>query len=381
MKKILCLSLALLLLVSLFPLSAFGAGKGKVSIVGGPEEFRRGTAFDVEVELNRNPGFLSLRVEVAFDPMVLKVVNVTNLSTLPGFQHEIGEDGVILRYKKDSGQDLTATGKLARIRFQVKDNAIYGDSEISPIISQKLYDAVNSEGKAISFDTVPLTLHLACPHRNTTQNVLTPATFEALGTAEEVCSDCSLVTPVTLTPTLSSEDGKTKATLEIGEYLEADAKSIRTEYLFSGPEVDKAKELFSDSLLRCFSVSFTKNAAPFAPDKPSQITLEPDFDLPEVVALYVLTGEEARQIEVKKEEALLSFPYTPGAYVLVSRSNEEPNIPETTAPKKTTVEESKEFDPDEEARKKELLLIGGGIFALFLCGGAFLILLRSKQNF
>lgn len=380
MKKFLCILVSVLLLFSLFPVSA--AEKGKVSITGGPAEFRRGTTFDVEVELNRNPGFLSLRMDIAFDPLVLKVVRVTNTSHLPGFHYDIEEDGVILRYKKESGSNLNATGKLARIRFQVREDAIYGDSAISPVISQKLYDAQDSAGKAVPFDTVPLSFSLPCPHKNPALSILTEADFETEGTAEEICPDCGLVTPKALLPTLLSEDTKTKAILNIGEYQNKDKKTLNTQYLFATPEFEKAKEIFSDSLIRCFQVDFTKNSAPFSPEKACEITLHTDFELPEIIALYVITEEGARQIEVKKEETLLTFSYEKGTYAIVSREEEEPVIPEATAPAKTTApEETKETNPENEAKRKELLLIGGGIFALFLCGGAALFLLRRRQDF
>ncbi len=381
MKKILSLFLASLFLLSLFSPLATAAAKGKVSITGGPDEWKRGSAFDIEVELNRNPGFLSLRIDVAFDPLVLKVIRVTNISPLPGFHYDIEDDGVILRYKKESGANLTATGKLARIRFEVKEDAIYGDSAISPVITQKLYDAMDSAGKAVPFDTSPLSFHLACPHKNPTLTVLTEANFEVEGTAEETCPDCGLVTPKTISPTLSSEDGKTTATLFTGEYLNSDKKTLRTEYLHGGEEVEKATGLFSDSLVRCFKVDFTKNGAPFSPANNCDITLATDFELPGILALYVLSGDDARQLEMKREENVLSFSFVPGTYVLVSRSAEEPVIPESTSPQKSELPESSTRSAEEEQKREEIRLICLGIFAFLLCGGAAIIILRKKETY
>ena len=76
MKKMICGLLALMLLLPIIPHLGNAAAKGKISLSSKTEKFQRGLAFEVDVELNRNPGISSLRAILEFDEKVLEILKV-----------------------------------------------------------------------------------------------------------------------------------------------------------------------------------------------------------------------------------------------------------------------------------------------------------------
>ncbi|MBR5295363.1 MAG: hypothetical protein IKU24_02095 [Clostridia bacterium] len=383
MKKILSLFLLLIFVLSLSTPSFSAPAKGKISLSGNMEDLRRGVSFEVVVELNRNPGISSLRTALTFDPNILAVEKAESLGILPGFSADKSEGQVLLRWaaKKESSE-ITARGKIALITFRVLDDAIYGDSSISLNVSQKLYDAVNGSGDSIPFDTVSLPFTLTCPHKNPYLTTVTEATFEEMGAAKSICPDCGEIKDVPLFPTLSSEDGKTIATLNIGEFKNDDRKSLRTEYIFGGEEAQEAKKLFGKNLVRAFRIHITKTTADYVPQSPCTISLEINFDLEENTVLYALQDGGAELIPFEKEGNKLKFSYRDAVFAFVLRENEEPTVPSSTvtSTKKEEVTTSSAF-MEEEIKKKDLTLIFIGVGALVLCGAAAIFLTRKTKRF
>jgi hypothetical protein len=382
MKKMICGLLALMLLLPIIPHLGNAAAKGKISLSSKTEKFQRGLAFEVDVELNRNPGISSLRATLEFDEKVLEILKVENLSLLPGFASDQKKNELMLRWKKSGeASELTATGRLCRITFRVKEDAIYGDSKISLAVSQKLYDAVNSSGKSIAFDAQGLSVPLICPHKNTKNEVITEASFEQAGLLKKICTDCGENFESALLPTLSSKDTKLSATLPTGIYQEKDEKELRYEYLYGGKEVDEAGRIFSELLLRTFRIRFLKNGAEFVPEEKIPLMLEIDFELPEDFSLYLILDGGMEEIEVKRNKNALSFDYQDGAYALVIRervSNDPP--PSTTAPEKTEVPKTT-LSEEEKRKQKDLLVILGGVAVFLVCGAGIVVLTKKRRHF
>lgn len=383
MKKFFCGLLALMLLLPLFPLSGKAAAKGKITLFSKTETFQRGLAFEVYVELNRNPGLSSLRATLDFDEKVLEVLEINNLSLLPGFSKDQKENRIVLRWKKSAeGSDLTTTGRLCRITFRVKADAIYGDSKIALSVSQKLYDATNGAGASIPFDAQGLSVPLICPHKNTENEVITEAGFEKEGLLKKTCTDCGESFESALLPTLSSSDNKLSATVPTGIYLDKDEKFLQYEYLYGGEKAEEAGRIFGELLLRTFRIGFLKNGAEFVPEEKIPLSLALDFELPEDFSLYLLLDGGVEEMEVKKTENGLFFDYQDGFYALVIRervSNEPPPAtsaaPEESEVPKTTLSE------EEKRKQKDLLVILGGVAVFLICGAGIVVLSKKRRRF
>ena len=376
-----------LLLCSLFLTSlllsvpAQGAGKGKISLSGDVASLARGSEFEATLEMSRNPGITSLRVAVGYDDRVLEVLEVESLGLLPGYRENRQEGKVILHWKRDgAGNNITGRGKLARIRFRVLKDAIYGDSAVTLTVSQSLYDAQDSQGKSVPFDTSSLAFHLACPHKDPVLTVIREATFEEEGLASQTCPDCGETWERPLLPTLASQDGKTVATLNVGEYRNEEEKGLRTEYLHGGEYAEAAKAIFGDEIIRVFRVHFTRSSSAFSPAGECKILLETDFDLPEEMTLYLLSGDLTRQVDFSRRGNKLEFLWQDGVFVLVSREeNEEEEVPQRADDEEEVPATT--LSSREREKRRDILMISAGVGAFLICGAGIIFLARKTKHF
>ncbi len=380
MKRFLTFFLALILLFPLCPVK--GAIRGDMALKGEILNPKKGERFTVTLTMSQNPGIVSLRAVVTFDPKVLEAVEVEGIGPLPGFDFDLSENEILLRWKKGAqGREITATGDLAKITFRVVDDPIYGDSAIDLTVSQKLYDAQNSDGASVPFDTRGLAFTLFCPHEKQTRTVVTEPTFETEGKATLTCQRCGKSEEEAILPTLTSEDGKTVATLTAGEYKNDEIKSVFTQYLTEGEDWDAAQNIFGDDILHVFRLGFTRGDGPFYPAGKTSISLTADLS-DENLALYVLLDGGAEQIEFLREENTLTFPYHESAFVLLNRKEpEEPEIPETTTSTTTKAPETSTRDTREEERQREVLLIISGSVFLILCLAGMIVLLGRRKKY
>lgn len=379
MKRVLSLFLALFLLCPL--LTAQGAVRGKISLEGKILNPKKGESFEVTVKLDQNPGIVSLRTTLSFDPKVLRLDEVTGAGAMPGFSFDPMENSVLLRWKRNGqGPDLTYTGDLAKIRFCVVDEPVYGDSAIDLAVSQNLYDAQNNDGYSVPFDAVGLAFTLICPHEKTDRSVQKEPDFETAGEMIQTCKSCGETERIPILPTLQSEDGSVRATLAVGEYKNNEKKGLSTELLSEGEEWKTASDTFGDSLVSVFRLAFTRDDAPFYPAGETKIELT-QKDLPDEVALYILLDGGAERIDFARENDTLSFDYHDLPYVLVAREDPEtPAIPETTPPSTTTASTTTENTEDAQ-QQKEITLIVIGALVLILCGTGGIVLLNKRKKF
>ena len=383
MKKYGLLFCSFLLCALFLSVPAEGAGKGKLSLSGDVDSLARGSEFEATLEMNRNPGISSLRVAVGYDSRVLEVLEVESLGLLPGYRADQQEEKVVLHWKRESaGANITSRGNLARIRFRVLKNAIYGDSTVTLTVSQSLYDARDSQGKSVPFDTSSLAFHLACPHKDPVLTVIREATFEAEGVATQTCPDCGEVKEIPLLPTLTSQDGRTVATLNAGEYRNEEEKGLRTEYLHGGEYAEAAQAIFGDEVIRVFRIHFTRSSASFTPAGDCQILLKTDFDLPEEMTLYLLSGDLTRQVDLTRRGNELSFLWQDGVFVLVSREeNVERDVPERIDGEEDSPVPTATLSPQEKEKRRDILLLSAGFAVLLLCGGGVIFFARKTKHF
>ena len=372
---LLCLSLSL----SLLSPFAFAAEKGKISFAAEVSTPVQGMTFTGHVELNRNPGVVSLITTLVYDPKVMEVKSVQDSGLLPGFHSTLEEGKVILQWKsEDDRVDMTRTGNLARVDFHIRDDAPYGNTRIIPQVSQKFLDARNAKGETVLFACQSLDLNLSCPHANTQVQETTPPTVALAGLGTVTCQDCGATWEEAILPSLVSDDGKTRGFVQAGQYTEGDEKGI--DYLYGGADFAKAKELFGFDLIRVFRVTWIKNQEVFDPAGKTPIQVTADFDLPADFVLYVLEEGGAKKVDCQWKGNVLHFDHYNAAFVLVSREVELPTV--TVPSVTTTVPPSSELklSPEEEAKRKEILTLGLGGTALVLFGGAALFLLRKGRR-
>jgi len=264
MKRCYLIFLCVVLVFTALSFPAFAEGKGKVTLSGEVESLSRGDPFEVLLELNRNPGVTSLLVTLHFDPKVLEFQNAEDLALLPGFALTPPDENgdLVLRWKAAEGEgDLASAGNLCKLLFRVKADAPLGETLLEPRINSRFFDARNSLGEAVIFDVETLAVKLPCYHVKKELTILSQPGYEKAGTGTVLCRDCGETWEEEVLPTITSADGTTFATLQPGEYLDADEKGLRTDYLYGGSPVEEAKALFGDALIRAFRVPLSKTKA------------------------------------------------------------------------------------------------------------------------
>lgn len=377
MKKTALFLATLLIFGALLCVGASGATKGKMSLSGSMTSIKHGDTVTLSVELNQNPGVERLRCTVGFDPLVLEFVSASGTQTIPNFSFEQQEAGVLLRW--GGYKDTTATGVVAHVTLRVKDDAVFGDSAVTLNVSEKLYDAQNSQGKAIPFETSDLRFILLCPHKETVVSIEQEATFETEGVLKKTCTACENATTSPLPPSVNSRDGRVGADVSVGEFSNDDAVEIYLEDLYGTEEEKAARQILGENLYFTFRIRFTKNGDNYVPVRDCTVRLTSDFPLPEETVLYAVVGDGTAQPKFDFEGNTLYFDYDEAVLALVARPYEEPVIPSTTTTTTTTAPLPTE-DPFESERKKDLYLIFAGGAAVVLCGtGAIMILGRRKR--
>ena len=104
MKKFLPLLALCLLFCTLLTVGAAGASKGQITLSGEKNALKHGDTLELTVEINRNPGFKTLRCNVNFDRNVLEFVSAEGTQALNGFQYESSSDRLLLRWSGDKDQ-------------------------------------------------------------------------------------------------------------------------------------------------------------------------------------------------------------------------------------------------------------------------------------
>jgi len=389
MKRCYLIFLCVVLVFTALSFPAFAEGKGKVTLSGEVESLSRGDPFEVLLELNRNPGVTSLLVTLHFDPKVLEFQNAEDLALLPGFALTPPDENgdLVLRWKAAEGEgDLASAGNLCKLLFRVKADAPLGETLLEPRINSRFFDARNSLGEAVIFDVETLAVKLPCYHVKKELTILSQPGYEKAGTGTVLCRDCGETWEEEVLPTITSADGTTFATLQPGEYLDADEKGLRTDYLYGGSPVEEAKALFGDALIRAFRVSFIKNESVFDPKGKTAVQLAVECEVPERFVLFAVENGEAKKVDARMEKGVLYFNYAPGLLVLATRS---PGAAPETEPTATTSPVSSSDsplvsssqNPSEEAGRRDLIYLAAGILAVVIFGTGAVILLRGGKKY
>ena len=135
MKRCRRIMAALLALLMLSTMLYAGAAGDKVQIrLSGPETCAPGDTIQIKVELAENPGIANLVVDLSFDDSVLKLTKVEDAGMVGESLHS---DRYTPPYRMTWADDLassniTYTGTLATLTFEVSKDAKAGDTQFKP---------------------------------------------------------------------------------------------------------------------------------------------------------------------------------------------------------------------------------------------------------
>ncbi len=382
MKKLLTIFSLCLIFCTFLTLSSTAAEKGKITVSGTTTTLKRGDSLVLNVELNRNPGIKTLRCTLNFDPNVLEFVLAEGTNALSGFSYETASDHVLLRWNAD--KDQTGGGTVAKVSFRAKENAIYGDSTVSPSVSEAIYDAQNSRGDAIPFDLAAFKFTLGCPHENSKRTLEQEATFEKEGVIKETCPTCGNTTMHPLLPSVKSADDRVVVSLSAGEFTNDDVVEVRVENLYGTEEGKAALDTLGEDMFYCFRIRFTKNGEKYIPSRECTVQLKSESDFSSGLVLYAFVENGALQPKFELNKNTVEFTYNDIVFALVARTD----APEATVtPTGTTAAQTSSspatttVDLLEQERRKEITLIVIGVITLVLCGTGMILILGKRNRF
>lgn len=160
MKKIITKLILLVTLCSLlaFPASAAGNGSLSMTSAGG----NRGDTVTLNVNLNSNPGLVTMTIRVSYDTSVLQLTSVSNSGLLVGAQlnSSYGSPYTISWVDGATTKNNTKTGTIATFTFKILDSAKIGDSNVT----LQFIDSYDTEYNANSFSAASGKVTVKCNH-------------------------------------------------------------------------------------------------------------------------------------------------------------------------------------------------------------------------
>lgn len=128
MKKFLSMLLALVMVLSMLPVSAFAAEQPVITV--GSVAGKPGEEVTVNVDITENPGFWMAQWTVSYDTTRLEKVEFTKAVT-DGFVWT--NEGNNYVFENAANEDMTYTGTILNLKFKIKEDAPLGDAEVTII--------------------------------------------------------------------------------------------------------------------------------------------------------------------------------------------------------------------------------------------------------
>ena len=152
MKKVLSVFLVILISFSMITMAVAADPMISVSEVSG----KKGDTVDVKIQINDNPGIISLRMFVNYDKDVLKLVKASNGDIFPETAATFGNDltsnpYTLLWEDALSDQDYTENGTVAVLTFEILETAPNGKTNISVSLDEG--SVFNSDLNDVKFGT------------------------------------------------------------------------------------------------------------------------------------------------------------------------------------------------------------------------------------
>ena len=128
MKKFLSMLLALVMVLSMLPISAFAAEQPVITV--GSVAGKPGEEVTVNVDITENPGFWMAQWTVSYDTTRLEKMEFTKAVT-DGFVWT--NEGNNYVFENAANEDMTYTGTILNLKFKIKEDAPLGDAEVTII--------------------------------------------------------------------------------------------------------------------------------------------------------------------------------------------------------------------------------------------------------
>ena len=160
MKKILSVLIVLVMLCGLLVVPASAAGNGSLSM--GSASGNRGDTVILNVNLNSNPGLVTMTIRVSYDTSVLQLTNVSNPGLLVGAQlnTSYGSPYTISWVDGATTTNNTKTGTIATFTFKILNNAKIGDSTVT----LQFIDSYDTDYNENSFSAASGKVTVKCNH-------------------------------------------------------------------------------------------------------------------------------------------------------------------------------------------------------------------------
>ena len=193
-KRFVSLLMCFLMLVMLLPTTAVAAGTFDVSAGKVSAENTVGAKIDVPIMLDNNPGVTAVKIKIRFEKDQLKLVAVKEQeATISGWKgytkdfNTANSKGEYTLFWSNSliSEDITATGKLVTLTFEVLAGATAGSKEIT--LTPSADDIINNNDEVVTATATngSITL-LAAPISSVTASVDAPVKGQALDTTVDV---------------------------------------------------------------------------------------------------------------------------------------------------------------------------------------------------
>ena len=193
-KRFVSLLMCFLMLVMLLPTTAVAAGTFDVSAGKVSAENTVGAKIDVPIMLDNNPGVTAVKIKIRFEKDQLKLVAVKEQeATISGWKgytkdfNTANSKGEYTLFWSNSliGEDITATGKLVTLTFEVLAGATAGSKEIT--LTPSADDIINNNDEVVTATATngSITL-LAAPISSVSAKVDAPQKGVALDTTVDI---------------------------------------------------------------------------------------------------------------------------------------------------------------------------------------------------
>ena len=193
-KRFVSLLMCFLMLVMLLPTTAVAAGTFDVSAGKVSAENTVGAKIDVPIMLDNNPGVTAVKIKIRFEKDQLKLVAVkeqeATISGWKGYTEDFNtanSEGEYTLFWSNSliSEDITATGKLVTLTFEVLAGATAGSKEIT--LTPSADDIINNNDEVVTATATngSITL-LAAPISSVTASVDAPVKGQALDTTVDL---------------------------------------------------------------------------------------------------------------------------------------------------------------------------------------------------
>ena len=181
MKKWLSTLIVLIAMFTMLTLTASAAGNGSVSM--GSASGNRGDTVSLRVNLNQNPGLVTMTIRVSYDTSVLQLTNVSNPGVLVGAQLNTNYTSPYTISWVDGATTVnnTKTGTVAEFTFRILDNAKLGDSTVT----LEFVDSYDTNYNENSFSAASGKVTVTCKHSYGAWTKVNDTTHK------RICSGCA----------------------------------------------------------------------------------------------------------------------------------------------------------------------------------------------